>query len=173
MTTLSYLLFSTSPGWVGILGSQEGLRKLTLPQPSPEQAWHLLTECVLSWHDVIVAQTGNSCFADLPQRIRDYFNRKPVDFPCKLDLSRASLFQKSVWQITQSIPYGQRRTYGWVADKLGMPKAARPVGQALAQNPLPIVIPCHRVVCNGGSPGGFSGGEDWKRALLKLEAKTI
>lgn len=173
MAALSYLLFNTSPGWVGVLGSQDGLRKLTLPQPSPEQTWQLLIGFVLTWHDVILPETKHSYFADLPQRVRDYLSRKPVDFPHKLDLSRASPFQKSVWQITQSIPYGETRTYSWVADKLGMPKASRAVGQALASNPLPIIIPCHRVVCKDGSLGGFSGGGDWKQALLKIEARAI
>jgi methylated-DNA-[protein]-cysteine S-methyltransferase len=67
------------------------------------------------------------------------------------------------------IPYGETRSYGWVADKLDLPKAARGVGQALARNPLPIVIPCHRVISGNGSLGGFSGGVEIKELLLRLE----
>jgi methylated-DNA-[protein]-cysteine S-methyltransferase len=158
---------------MGILGSQDGLRRLVLPQPSPEQAWHPLSEFALRWHDAILTKAENSYFGDLPQRIKDYLNGKPVNFPDKLDLSRASPSQRRVWQITQSIPYGETRTYRWVADKLGIPKAARAVGQALARNPLPLIIPCHRVIRSDGSLGGFSGGRNWKQRLLKIEAKTI
>jgi O-6-methylguanine DNA methyltransferase len=170
---LDYLIFNTSSGWMGILGSQDGLRRLVLPQSSPEQAWHLLSEFVLRWHEAILAKTGSSYFGDLPQRMKDYLDGRPVSFPDKLDLSRASPFQRRVWQITQSITYGEVKTYAWIAGKLGMPKAARVAGQALARNPLPIIIPCHRVIRGDGSLGGFSGGRGWKQRLLKIEAKTV
>ena len=87
----------------------------------------------------------------------------------KLDLGDITRFQQSVWQVVRTIPYGETRSYGWVADKLGLPKAARGVGQALARNPLPIVIPCHRVIGNNGSLGGFGGGVEVKEFLLRLE----
>ena len=162
---LRYLIFNTSLGWVGISGSRDGLRRLVLPQPSPEEAFRLLNEGILKQNE---AEAGS--FGDLPERIRDYLSGKPVSFPDKLDLSKASPFQRSVWQKEQSIPYGETRTYAWVAAELGMPKAARAVGQALARNPLPIVIPCHRVICSNGNLGGFSGGLGWKQRLLEIEA---
>jgi len=169
---LNYFIFNTSLGWMGILGSQDGLRRLVLPQPSPEQIWHLLSEFVLKWHNQIVSEPKTNYFADLPERIRHYLCGEPISFPDRLDLSRASSFQRRVWEVTQSIPYGKTRTYAWVADKLGMPKAARAVGRALASNPLPIIIPCHRVICSNGDLGGFSGGEVWKQRLLEIEVKT-
>jgi methylated-DNA-[protein]-cysteine S-methyltransferase len=169
---LNYLIFNTSLGWMGILGSQDGLKKLVLPQPSPEQTWHLLSEFALKWHNQTLSETKTEYFADLPQRIKHYLGGKLVSFPAKLDLSWASPFQRKVWEVTQSIPYGETRTYAWVASKLGRPKAARAVGQALARNPLPIIIPCHRIICSNGSLGGFSSGELWKRRLLETETKT-
>jgi O-6-methylguanine DNA methyltransferase len=189
LTLVPFSIFDTPLGWVGILGSRGGLRELVLPQPSPEQVWHLLKEIDPGWQrlscgayperDSSVAslpqndrkrRARNDNFNDLPQRIRDYLTGKAASFPDKLDLSQASPFQRSVWQITQSIPYGETRTYSWVASKLGMPKAAMAVGQALARNPLPIIIPCHRVICKDGSLGGFSGGRNWKEKLLEIEA---
>jgi O-6-methylguanine DNA methyltransferase len=75
--------------------------------------------------------------------------------------------------MTQSIPCGETRTYGWVAAKVGMSQAARAVGQALARNPLPVVIPCHRVICSNGNLGGFSASEGWKQRLLEIEGMVI
>ena len=169
---MNYLIFNTSLGWVGILGSPKGLRRLVLPQSSQEQALRLLCEPALKQHHQSLGEAEASYFGDLPDRIRDYLSGEAVSFPDRLDLSWASLFQRSVWKVDQSIPYGETRTYHWVAEKLGMPKAARAVGQALARNPLPIIIPCHRVIYSDGNLGGFSSGQDWKRRLLEIEAKA-
>ena len=80
-------------------------------------------------------------------------------------------FQRRVCEIVSTIPSGETRTYRWVAEKLGNPKAIRAVGQALKKNPLPGIIPCHRVIRSDGSPGGFSKGEEKKRQLLLSEKK--
>ncbi len=168
---MNYLVFDTRLGWMGVLGSPKGLRRLVLPQSSQEQALHLLCEPALKrWRLPRFARNDN--FGDLPDRIRDYLAGKVVGFPDKLDLSWASSFQRSVWEVDRSIPYGETRAYAWIAGKLGMPKAARAVGQALARNPLPIIIPCHRVIRSDGSLGGFSGGQDVKRLLLEIEAEA-
>jgi len=169
---LDYIVFDTPLGWMGVSGSPKGLRRLVLPQSSQEQALRLLCECDLKQRGQYLSEAEAGYFDDLPDRMRDYLAGKVVGFPDKLDLSWASLFQTSVWEITQSIPHGETRTYYWVADKLGMPKAARAVGQALARNPVPIIVPCHRVICRDGSLGGFGGGEDVKRLLLEIEAKA-
>ncbi len=79
-----------------------------------------------------------------------------------------STFEKRVWEIVSQIPYGEVRTYGWVAQKLGKIQASRAVGRALASNPLPIFIPCHRIVARQGL-GGFSQGLEIKIFLLELE----
>jgi len=107
------------------------------------------------------------------ERFKTYFRGGKIIFPDELDLSGATPFQRKVWEITRLIPYGETRSYAWVAEQVNNPQAARAVGQALARNPLPIIIPCHRVITTNGKLGGFSGGVETKRRLLQLEAPTI
>ena len=92
-----------------------------------------------------------------------------MEIKYSLDLSGATGFQRRVWGVVAAIPYGETRTYSWVAQQVG--GSPRAVGQALARNPYPLLIPCHRVVAKKGL-GGFtgSGGQDLKRSLLELEA---
>ena len=94
-----------------------------------------------------------------------------MDFEFSLDISRYTEFQRAVWEITRSISYGDIRTYSWVSKKLGKPNSSRAVGTALAKNPLPIVVPCHRIIRSNGELGGYSaeGGIDIKGKLLKME----
>ena len=81
----------------------------------------------------------------------------------------SSRFQRQVWETTREVPYGEVRTYSWLAERISRPKAARSVGTALGQNPIPLVVPCHRIMRKGGRLGGFAGGLEWKQALLELE----
>ena len=106
------------------------------------------------------------------ERLRAYFSGHQIAFPDKLDLSGATPFQRKVWEITRLIPYGKTRSYLWVVEQIKQPGAAQAVGQALSRNPLPIIVPCHRVVASDGKLGGFSGGVEMKRRLLFLEAAT-
>lgn len=103
------------------------------------------------------------------ERLKSYFAGHKADFPDKLDLSGATTFRREVWEITRLIPYGETRSYAWVAMQIRKPKAVRAVGQALGRNPLPIIVPCHRVLASNGGLGGFSGGLEMKRFLLRLE----
>jgi methylated-DNA-[protein]-cysteine S-methyltransferase len=160
---LIYAVFQTAAGWAGILGSSAGLLRTTLPQPSEQEVYRLLGSGLGR------ANLSPRPFEGLIRRFQAYFSGQRVDFPDKLDLSGASPFQREVWQAARLIPYGQTRTYAWLAAQVGNPGAARAVGQALGRNPLPIIIPCHRVVSNSGSLGGFSGGLEMKRFLLNLE----
>lgn len=101
------------------------------------------------------------------RQLREYFNgvRREFDFPVKPE---GTPFELKVWKELQRIPFGQTRTYGEIAKRVGKPNAARAVGQANNKNPIPIAIPCHRVVANGGI-GGYGGGVELKRHLLELE----
>lgn len=101
----------------------------------------------------------------------EYFagSRKEFDFPIS---PKGTEFQMLVWQELQRIPYGETRTYGEIAQHLGNQRAARAVGAANHHNPIPIVIPCHRVVATGGRLGGFGGGVELKRRILELEASN-
>jgi O-6-methylguanine DNA methyltransferase len=102
--------------------------------------------------------------------IRDYLAGRPHDFDYALDLEDLSDFSRRVLEVVRRIPYGTLRSYKSIAEEIGAPRATRPVGQALAHNPLPIVIPCHRVVNSDGTLGGYSGGgPDMKRRLIAIE----
>ena len=78
-------------------------------------------------------------------------------------------FQTSVWSALQEVPYGQAVSYGDLAEQIGKPKAARAIGGAVGKNPIPIIIPCHRVLAAGGKLGGFTGGTDIKKWFLAIE----
>jgi len=86
---------------------------------------------------------------------------------------RGTEFQKSVWRAALNIPYGKTRSYGWIAEKIKKPDASRAVGNALGENPVPLFIPCHRVVRSDGAMGGFTGGCNIKERLLSIEARGI
>ncbi len=101
--------------------------------------------------------------------LKDYFCGALVRFDVPLSLEGYSHFERLVWTATRRIPYGQVRTYGWIASKIGKPGAARPVGGALGGNPFVLVVPCHRGVGADGKLTGFGAGLAWKRALLNLE----
>jgi len=102
------------------------------------------------------------------RQLTEYLNGVRRDFDLPLCL-QGTVFQKNVWRALQSIPYGQTRTYKEIAEELGDPKAARAVGTANNRNPLPIIIPCHRVIGANGNLSGYLGGVTVKRALLDLE----
>lgn len=163
---LKYLISDIERGWVGVLGSNSGLRQSTLPQPSAREAERLLGDRLKD------ATFCPSLFAELVERLKSYFAGNRVAFPDKLDLSPATPFQREVWRLTRLIPYGETRSYSWIAKKMGKAGAGRAVGQALAKNPLPIIIPCHRVIASDGRLGGYSGGLETKRYLLQQEAAT-
>lgn len=101
--------------------------------------------------------------------VRRYFAGEQVAFRLPLASGRGTPFQRAVWRVLRRIPYGEVRTYGWVARALGRPGAARAVGGACGANPWPIIVPCHRVVAAGGALGGYSAGLALKRLLLRLE----
>jgi O-6-methylguanine DNA methyltransferase len=98
-----------------------------------------------------------------------YFAGKQIAFEGPFDLQQGTLFQRRVWATLLTIPYGEVRSYRWLAGTVGHPGAFRAVGTANGQNPIPILIPCHRVVNHGGGLGGYSAGLDAKRHLLALE----
>jgi len=104
------------------------------------------------------------------RQLREYFDGARRDFDLPLKLSGTE-FQVSVLKALQEIPYGETVSYGEIARRIGRPKAVRAVGAANGRNPLPIVVPCHRVIGATGDLTGFGGGLDTKEALLRLEAE--
>jgi O-6-methylguanine DNA methyltransferase len=103
----------------------------------------------------------------------DYFNGNQVNFKSLLDLRIGTIFQRKVWEKISEIPYGELRSYKWIANKIGNPNAVRAVGNAVGKNPVPPIIPCHRVIRSDGKLGGFSSGIPLKKWLLKLEKTSI
>jgi methylated-DNA-[protein]-cysteine S-methyltransferase len=100
-----------------------------------------------------------------------YFNGEPIDIPWPMmDFSRFTSAQHAVYCTVAKIPYGETASYGQVARMAGLPRAARFVGTTMANNPYPVLIPCHRVIRSDGSPGLFGGGEPLKVRMLALEA---
>jgi O-6-methylguanine DNA methyltransferase len=163
---LYYTVFQTAAGWISVVASDKGLIKCSLPQIDKKKALSLpeLSEdkAVLSRHR----------FADLEKRFIEYFNGINISFPDKPDILVATPFQRAVWAATRLIPYGETRSYKWIAEKVGSPKATRAVGSALGKNPLPVIIPCHRVIGSNGNLTGFTGGLDVNIKLLELEGAS-
>jgi methylated-DNA-[protein]-cysteine S-methyltransferase len=107
--------------------------------------------------------------APVLRELREYFAGKRKRFSIEFSLLEGTAFEKRVWKELAKIPWGEKRSYGELARSSGFPRAARAVGQAMAKNPLPIILPCHRVVRSDGSPGGFGMGPHAKQLLLSLE----
>jgi O-6-methylguanine DNA methyltransferase len=106
------------------------------------------------------------------QELSEYFQGKRAFFSVPVDLSEAPDFQKKVLAAARRIPFGEVRPYAWVAQRIGHPRAVRAVGTALGRNPVPFIVPCHRVLQTGGGLGGYLFGTDVKSRLLSLERTT-
>jgi O-6-methylguanine DNA methyltransferase len=164
---ISSYIFPTGLGWAGLSCSDKGLRRLILPTYSFEEVCRRLDVSIKP--DGVIPQNLDSVI----ERLKLYFNGYKVDFPDRLDLSGSTAFQLKVWEITRFIPFGKTKSYTWVAEQAGKAGAVRAVGQALGKNPLPIIIPCHRVIAKNGSIGGYEGGADLKKHLIRLEASAL
>jgi O-6-methylguanine DNA methyltransferase len=155
-STLQTCVVPTSEGTFVAHYSDKGLARLDFPNgktpgcdsPTGEtKRWHKLTE----------------------RAIEQVITGKDITALPPLDLSEGTDFQRSVWSALQKISCGKTRTYSQIAASVRKPKAARATGSACGANPIPLLIPCHRVLATGGKLGGFSGGLDWKRKLLARE----
>lgn len=152
------LPIQTADGTFVAVYSAKGLATLHFPgtpfaaetAPPHVREWHRLTE------DAVRAVLAG---------------KNPGLFP-PLDLKESSGFQRSVWAEMRKLLSGQTASYGELAERLGIPGGARAVGSACGANPIPLLIPCHRILASGGWLGGFSGGLDWKRRLLQREGIT-
>ncbi|MXV78075.1 methylated-DNA--[protein]-cysteine S-methyltransferase, partial [Candidatus Poribacteria bacterium] len=115
---------------------------------------------------------------DLLRKTKDildrYFEGDPVDFrEISVEIEDGTLFQQLVWETIHQIPHGEVRSYKWIAEQIGRPKAVRAVGNATGNNPITIIIPCHRVIGSNGNLGGYGGGLERKRQLLSLEGYPV
>lgn len=165
MTTQA--VFRTPWGWMGIAASARGVCAIVLPKPSRRAAERALRVPDVSSNGHRVSP--DRLLRDAQTQVAAYLagKRHTLDFP--IDLSGGTSFQRRVWQTALRIPYGRARSYQWIASKVGGKKYSRAVGNALGANPVPLIVPCHRVVAQDASLGGFSGGLTVKRKLLDLE----
>ncbi|HEQ60429.1 MAG TPA: methylated-DNA--[protein]-cysteine S-methyltransferase [Firmicutes bacterium] len=140
-------------GWpITLAGTRQGIAEVTLGAHSGGQSPE-----TPPWAD------------EAKRQLAEYFasRRRELDLP--FHPPRGTPFQERVWKACREIPYGRVSSYRALACRIGSPGAPRAVGQALGNNPLPLIIPCHRVVRADGRPGGFSAGTHWKEKLLLLE----
>lgn len=119
-----------------------------------------------------IIEGKNKLLSGALKELKEYFEGKLKSFSIPLD-PKGTLFQKRIWQALSNIPYGETGTYGEIGARIGAPKASRAVGRACNQNPIAIIIPCHRVVGKDGKLTGYSAGLEKKGWLLEFEKKSM
>jgi len=154
-----YCYFETPIGELLLAGEADSLSMIGFPKGAmrrdPEADWVY----------------NEAPFEIVRRQLAEYFAGERKDFDLPLSLSGTE-FQIAVLEALQQIPYGETMSYGAVAKQIGRPKAMRAVGAANGRNPIPIIVPCHRVIGTSGDLTGFGGGLDTKAALLRLEAEN-
>ena len=154
-----YCYLETPIGQIMLAGDDEALTVVDFPkgsmhrQPDPDWIYN------------------EKPFVAARQQLLEYFAGKRTEFDLPLRLNGTE-FQLQVLEELQRIPYGETKSYGDIAERIGRPKALRAVGAANGRNPIPIIVPCHRVIGSSGDLTGFGGGLDIKEALLRLEAEN-
>jgi methylated-DNA-[protein]-cysteine S-methyltransferase len=172
-TTHHYLIFETACGFCGIAWSDVGITRFQLPTSSAEATERLLRRRAPDARP----GTPTATVADAVAAVKRYFEGEATDFSAfKLDLGEQDAFFERIYAAARRVGWGHTTTYGALAKELGAgPEAARDVGQAMARNPVALIIPCHRVLAAGGKVGGFSapGGAAAKRRMLELEGVRL
>ena len=158
------LLFKSRWGWMGVAESEQGLTAIMLPQTSRAAV-------AAGFGDGAASEERSTSVTlrEARKQLVEYLAGTRTAFDLPLDLSRGTAFQRKVWKTLRAIPYGQLWSYRGLAARVGGVQYARAVGGAVGANPLPIVVPCHRVVAQDSTIGGFSSGLPAKRRLLALE----
>jgi len=154
-------VFDTPFGRVAVSATAKGLTRVLLPN----EAAALRAPAVSPQPDA----AAETLAARAEREILEYLAGRRRRFTVPVDLSAAPPFHAKALRALARVPYGRTVTYGELAARAGRPQGARAVGQAMARNPVPLVVPCHRVVASGGGLGGYGGGLDLKRRLLALE----
>lgn len=159
------IIFKSSWGWMGISETSKGVDLVALPKGSKQAIESDLRS--VSGESFEVGASAR--LEEARRQLLGYLEGKRDTFTVPLDLSRGTPFQRRVWRVLQRVPYGKLRSYQWIASRVGGRHYARAVGSAVGANPVPVVIPCHRIVAQDASLGGFSCGLPMKRKLLRLE----
>ncbi len=163
---LTFDVFETDLGWVALVGSNHGIVKASLSETSPETALdHVQPE-------VHEADHSPDEYIDYRILITAYCSGAPVDLAeIPIDTRQSTAFFRNAWDACRTIPAGETRSYGWLAEQAGNVRAARGAGQAMARNRLALLVPCHRVVSSTGALHGFDGsGVPLRSRLLAMEA---
>ncbi|MEP9376781.1 methylated-DNA--[protein]-cysteine S-methyltransferase [Aquabacter sp. CN5-332] len=172
-TAHHYLIFETASGFCGIAWNAVGITRFQLPTKTAEAAERMLLRRVPGAEP----DTPTPEVAEAVAAARRYFEGEEIDFSgFALDLGEQEAFFSQIYAAVRQIGWGHTTTYGTLAKALGAgPEAARDVGQAMAKNPVPLIIPCHRVLAAGGKVGGFSapGGSTAKARMLELEGVRV
>ncbi|HEY8496776.1 MAG TPA: methylated-DNA--[protein]-cysteine S-methyltransferase [Limnochordales bacterium] len=179
MTSLGPMTIATPLGPLEIYGGPQGVRAIRFARSSTKGQEVRIAPGQAADESKAIPDDGHAGSAvpndafpapvrQAAAQLKEYFagHRREFDFPLDLE---GTPFQLAVWRCLCSIPFGETRSYAWVARTIGRPTAFRAVGQAIGSNPIPIVVPCHRVIASDGSFGGYTGGLDIKRFLLRLE----
>jgi methylated-DNA-[protein]-cysteine S-methyltransferase len=158
---MNYSYLDTPIGTLLVAGDEKAVRRIDFLKNgkarTPEQGW---------------TESSRGPVGQAIKQLREYFAGRRAEFDLPL-APAGTEFQRAVWRNLQDIPYGETISYGELARRVGNPKASRAVGAANGQNPIPIVIPCHRVIGANGKLTGFGGGLPTKEALLALETKQL
>lgn len=163
MKKAQYYKYDAPVGLMNIVSCNTGICKISLPNTEPETVYTWIDK----YYDTYIEKKTKT-IAIAIQELRQYFKQKRKRFSVPIQLHGTS-FQKQVWTALQNIPYGETTTYGEIAKQIDKPNAARAVGRAIGRNPIPIMIPCHRVIGAQGGLVGYGGGLPLKRKLLRLE----
>ncbi|MCD6115956.1 methylated-DNA--[protein]-cysteine S-methyltransferase [bacterium] len=166
--TIYFDFFYSSAGKILTVCENDYITRIILPRKSPEKSLLILNaefpESTLKKDPVP--------FKNIFSQFEEYFSGTRITFNLPLFV-RGTIFQKKVWDAIKAVPYGRTASYKELAVKIQNKNASRAVGNACNANPLPIVVPCHRIITSSGKIGGFGGGTTMKRQLLKIEGVSI
>jgi methylated-DNA-[protein]-cysteine S-methyltransferase len=164
---VAFELTESPVGKLLVAATDRGVCRISFdPEPDAELEW------LARSYGARVLHSPNP-LAPIRRQLDEYFDRKRRDFEIAVDLSALPVFQRLVLDELRRVPYGATNTYGGLATRIGRPRAARAVGGALNRNPVPIVVPCHRIVGAGGKLVGYAGGLARKEQLLELEGALL
>lgn len=163
-----YYTFKSPVGEILATKTEKGLSFISFPK----NTWDKFLSALNKDKSIDLIKNGNK-FSSLDRGLKAYFSGRKVNFREKLDLTGGTDFQKKVWKAMLKIPYGETRSYSWLAKKAGGKNKARAAGAACGANPIPIIIPCHRVIKSDKTIGGYSGGLGFKKKLLQIEGVRI
>ncbi|MDO8617042.1 MAG: MGMT family protein [Dehalococcoidia bacterium] len=164
---LTFHLCDTERGWVGLVLSPYGLRATTLPRQTRAEVLRDVMEAGA------VGPAPEAELTDLPERVSALASGRWSSLALHIDWTGISPFRRAVLEETMRVPPGETRSYGEIAARVGRPGAARAVGRVMATNPLPLVVPCHRVIGSDGGLHGYGGGLDMKASLLRAEGVKV